>query len=90
MVEWITKDGSFDEGFHTYLRRDAGGFVDAWFVLASAPPGGLDGTYEPACLDASGFTFDATINADGTATGRASKVCEADILLDVATWSYGP
>ena len=90
MVEWITADGSFDEGFHTYLRRNAGGFVDAWFVIASAPPGGLDGTYNPACLDANGFAFDATINADGTAMGRASKTCETDILLDIGTWSYGP
>jgi hypothetical protein len=90
LVEWITADGSFDEGFHTYLRRNAGGFVDAWFVLASAPPGGLDGTYNPACLDPYGFSFDATINADGTAMGRASKICETDILLDIGTWSYGP
>lgn len=90
MVEWITKDGSFDEGFHTYLRRNAGGFVDAWFIAASAPPGGLDGTYNPACLDPNGMVFGATIDADGTATGSVSKVCETDILLEVATWSHGP
>lgn len=90
MVEWITADGSFDEGFHTYLRRNAGGFVDAWLLAASAPPGGLDGTFNPACLDPNGFAFSATINADGTAEGYAAKTCETDIMLSVATWSYVP
>ena len=90
MAEWITADGSFDEGFHAYLRRNAGGFLDAWLFAAGAPPGGLDGSYDPACPDANGFSFDATLDADGTATGHTSKICETDLLLDVATWSYGP
>ena len=55
VVEWITEDGSFDEGFHTYLRRNAGGFTDAWYLMMSAPPNGLDGSFDPACLDANGF-----------------------------------
>lgn len=90
MVEWITADGAFDEGFHTYLRRNAGGFVDAWFIAAGAPKGGLDGTFNPACLDPNGFSFGATINADGTAEGDIGKTCETDILLTVGTWSYAP
>jgi hypothetical protein len=90
MVEWITADGAFDEGFHTYLRRNAGGFVDAWFVATAAPPGGLDGTFNPACFDPNGFSFGATINADGTAEGNTTKTCETDIVLTVGSWSYGP
>lgn len=90
MVEWITADGAFDEGFHTYLRRDAGGFVDAWYIAAGVPAGGLDGIYNPACLDPNGFSFGATINGDGTAAGSVGKTCETDIQLAVASWSYGP
>lgn len=88
LVEWITADGAFDEGFHTYLRRNAGGFVDAWFIGTGAPPNGLDGTYNPACVDPAGFGFDATIYADQTAEGHVIKICETDILLDVASFSH--
>lgn len=90
LSEWMTEDGSFDEGFHTYLRRNAKGFVTDWSVLASAPPGGLNGTYDPACLDPSGFGFYATIHDDGTAAGDVSKACETDISLTVGTFSYAP
>ncbi|MCA9608735.1 MAG: hypothetical protein KC619_24195 [Myxococcales bacterium] len=90
VVEWITADGAFDEAFHTYLRRNGFGFVDAWQTSASAPVGGLDGTYAPACLDPGGFGFDVQIEPDGTATGSVSKVCEVDILLDVARFTRAP
>lgn len=83
-VELITEDGAFDETFHTYLRRNNFGFVDAWLTVGSAPVGGLDGTYDPACLDPRGFSFSAQVNADGTTEGAVSKTCEVDILLDVA------
>ncbi len=88
LVEWMTADGAFDEGFHTYLRRNAGGFTDAWFVTVGAPPAGLDGSYDPACFDDNGFGFDATIYADDTAEGRVMKACETDLLLDVGTFVY--
>lgn len=88
VVEWITADGAFDEGFHTYLRRNAGGFVDAWYVAVGAPPSGLDGTYAPSCLDPNGFSFDATIYADQTADGHVYKVCETDLLLQVGALTY--
>ena len=88
MVEWITTDGAFDEGFHTYLRRNAGGFLDAWLIAAGAPADGLDGSYNPACLDDNGFGFGANINADQTADGGLFKICETDILLDVGTFVY--
>ena len=90
LVEWISADGSFNEGFHTYLRRNAGGFTDAWYISAGVPAGGLDGTFNPNCLDPNGFGFAATFDADGTASGYTSKLCETDILLDVATWAYTP
>lgn len=88
LVEWMTADGAFDEGFHTYLRRNASGFTDAWFIAVGAPPDGLDGSYDPACIDANGFGFDATIYADDTAEGHVIKLCESDILLDVAAFTY--
>lgn len=89
-LEWITADGSFDEGFHTYLRRSRPNFVDQWSVLASAPAGGLHGTFNPSCLDPNGFGFSVTVDANGTAAGDVSKTCETDILLTVGTWSYSP
>jgi hypothetical protein len=88
VAEWITADGAFDEGLHTYLRRNAGGFTDAWYLAASAPFGGLDGTYNPACLDPMGFAFGATFDANGTVTGSVDKVCETDIGLTVGGFAY--
>lgn len=88
LAEWITADGSFDEGFHTYLRRSAPKFVDVWTVAANAPKGGLHGTFNPACLDPNGFGFSATMDANGTAGGDVSKTCETDIGLTVGSWSY--
>ncbi|APR76016.1 Hypothetical protein A7982_01363 [Minicystis rosea] len=90
LVEWISADGSFNEGFHTYLRRNAGGFTDAWYIGVGVQPGGLDGTYNPNCYHANGFGFAATFDADGTASGYTNKLCETDIMLDVATWTYTP
>lgn len=86
VVEWITADGSFDEGFHTYLRRNASGFTDVWSLAMGAP--GLDGSFNPACLDPNGFAFAATYGADGTVEGYVEKICETDILLTVGTFLY--
>jgi len=88
--EWLTEDLAFDEGFHTYLRRNNFGFVDGWFTVASAPVDGLDGAYRPACLDPNGFGFSATYYADGTADGSIFKVCEVHIALDVGTFQHVP
>lgn len=88
LVEWMTADGSFDEGFHTYLRRNAGGFTDAWYLAIGAPKGGLDGTFDPSCFDDNGFGFDATIDANGTADGHVQKLCETDLLLNVGGFAY--
>lgn len=88
VVEWITADGSFNEGFHTYLRRNAGGFTDEWSVAMGAPKDGLDGTFNPACLDPNGFGFAATFDADGTVGGHVEKICETDILLTVGSFLY--
>ncbi len=88
LVEWITADGAFDEGFHTYLRRDAMSFVDAWYLAIGAPANGLDGSFNPACLDPNGFSFAANIYADQTAEGQVGKTCETDILLNVGSFAY--
>ncbi len=88
LVEWITADGAFDEGFHTYLRRNAGGFVDGWFLAMGTPADGLDGSYDPACFDDNGFGFGATLYADATADGFVDKLCETDLLLTVGSFTY--
>lgn len=90
VVEWMTADGAFDEGFHTYLRRNDFGFLDAWIVNASAPVAGLDGSYQPNCLDPQGFGFSALIHADGAVTGDVFKVCEVDIALTVGAFDTSP
>lgn len=87
-VEVITADGKFNEGFHAYLRRDRMSMVD-WYNLAmSSDSASIEGTYSPSCFDFNGFTFGINIYGDGTAEGQVGKVCESDILLDVATFNY--
>ncbi|MFO0615460.1 MAG: hypothetical protein U0414_22900 [Polyangiaceae bacterium] len=88
LAEWITKDGSFDEGFHTYLRRNAGGFTNAWYLAMSAPKGGLDGTFDPNCFDDNGFSFDATFDASGTVDGSVYKTCETDFGVHTGSFHY--
>jgi hypothetical protein len=90
VIEWMTEDGAFNEGFKSYLRRNAGGFVDAWWILAAADLGELDGAYQPACIDPGGFAFSAQFNADGSANGDVMKVCEGDIALVVGTFQVVP
>jgi hypothetical protein len=86
VVEWMTEDGAFDEGLHTYLRRANFGFLDMWTTVASVPSEGLNGSYDAACMDHRGFGFSARFYADGTATGRASKICEGDIALEIGAF----
>lgn len=88
-VEWITEDGAFDEGFPAYLRRNGFGFLDAWLVDASAPLGGLHGSYVPNCaLDPGGYSFSAQIDADGHASGAAHRVCETDLSLVIGSFDH--
>ncbi|MEZ4368074.1 MAG: hypothetical protein R2939_17605 [Kofleriaceae bacterium] len=87
VAEFVTADGSFDEGLHAYLRKDRTGFVDAWYVVGSIPPGELTGDYDPACIDFLGTSFAAQIDRDGSAFGSAYKTCETDFYLEVGTWS---
>jgi hypothetical protein len=83
-VEWITEDGAFDEGFPAYLRRNDFGFLDAFLIDASAPLGGLHGSYSPNCaLDPGGYSFDAQIEPNGHATGSAHRICETDLYLTI-------
>lgn len=82
-VEWMTGDGAFDEGIHTYLRKNGFGFVDAWWVLGTWRHGTLDGTYRSSCLDPNGYGFSAQIDRDGTVSASMTKTCETDIALEI-------
>lgn len=87
MAELITEDGAFDEGFPAYLRRNDFGFLDAWLVDASAPYGALHGSYLPNCaLDPGGYAFGIQVEPNGHASGGVTRLCETDILLDIATF----
>ncbi|HHH28090.1 MAG TPA: hypothetical protein ENK57_07065 [Polyangiaceae bacterium] len=90
VVEWMTQDGAFDEGVHTYLRRNGFGFLDAWTSAASVPLGGLNGSYVNPCLDGRDFSFAVQFNADGSVRGAISKVCETDLFLDVGRFMFTP
>lgn len=87
LVEWYTADGAFDETFHAYLRRNAGGFTDVWTSVASLPAGSLNGSYDPGCPDSRGLSFNTIIDADGSARGSAHKSCEVDLLFEVGSFS---
>lgn len=85
-VEWMTEDGSFDEGFLAYLRRNNFGFLDTWMIEGSVPLGSLDGTYTPPCpIDPRGYSFSLSFDPDGHATGEITRACETDIALTVGT-----
>lgn len=84
-VEWMTGDGAFDEGAHTYLRKNGFGFVDAWYVVGSWPHGALDGEYDSTCLDPRGYSLSGQIDRDGTTAVSVYKTCETDIGLEVGT-----
>lgn len=84
-VEWMTGDGAFDEGAHTYLRKNGFGFVDAWYVVGSWPHGGLDGDYDSTCLDPRGYSLSGQVDRDGTTAVSVFKTCETDIGLEVGT-----
>ena len=84
-AEWMTADGAFDEGMHTYLRKNGMGFVDAWWLIASWPHGGLYGAYDSTCFDPSGYSFSAQLDRDGTVSASTYKTCETDISLVIGT-----
>ncbi len=86
-VEWITEDGAFDEGFPAYLRKNDFGFVDAYEIAASIPLGGLGGTYTPICaIDPGDYSFSASVEPDGHATGAAYRVCETDLSFMIGSF----
>lgn len=90
-IEWVTADGQFDEGFHTYLRRNDFGFLDAWMIAIGAEADELDGAFDPNCLDPNGYAFSALIyNDDKHAEGNIGKACETDIMLTVGTFYFAP
>lgn len=86
VLEQTTADGAFDEGIRTYLRRNAGGFTNVWTTVAAVGVAELNGSYDPRCLDPRGFTFTATFDADGSASGAISKICETDLTFTVGAW----
>ena len=91
VVEWISQDGSFDEGHHTYLRRNNFGFLDAWQSNSSAAShNALDGSYKATCSNPKGISFSAQVNADGTAEGQILKTCEFDSAVPVGSFAYAP
>ena len=90
LVEWFSDDGAFDETFRSYLRRNAGGFTNEWNTVSSLAPGTLNGDYTPGCPDFRGYAFAATFDFDGSATGSATKTCEADISLTIASFDFTP
>jgi len=90
VVEFMTEDGAFDEGFHAYLRRNNFGFVDGWSVAVGIPEGGLDGSYAPNCPDHRGFAFAANINIDGTVLSDVLKICDVSIAIEVGRLEVNP
>lgn len=87
VLEWQSEDGAFDEGQHTYIRRNYGGFLDAFTSVSALNPDELTGTYSPACPAAGGVSIAPRWNDTGDAESVVSKVCEVDIGLSVAQWT---
>jgi hypothetical protein len=87
VVEWITEDGAFDEGFPAYLRKNNFGFVDAYEIAATIPLGGLAGSYTPICsIDPGAYSFGISIEPDGHATGSSYRVCETDLSFMIGSF----
>ncbi len=87
VLEWQSEDGAFDEGQHTYVRRNYGGFLDAFTGVSALDPGELTGTYSPACPDAGAVSIAPQWNDIGDAGAGLFKTCEVDIGLSVGQWS---
>ncbi len=87
VVEWTTADGALDEGQHTYVRRNYGGFLMAVTTVATVAPQNIHGTYDHACPDAGALSLALRWNDDGTSEGTVSKVCEVDFGLTVGDWT---
>ena len=90
VLEWRTLDGAFDEGLHTYLRKNDFGFVDAWYSVGSLPPSALNGTYQPRCLDPGDLAFSTQVDRSGETSATVTKTCERDIALVVGTTTIAP
>ncbi len=87
ILEWQTADGAFDEGQQTYIRDNAGGFLDAITTVSALEPNEIHGTYDHDCLDAGPISFAPRYNDDDTADGVVLKTCETDIGLTLGDWS---
>lgn len=87
VLEWQTEDGRFDEGQHTYVRRNARGFLMASTGVMSFAPGEINGSYTPACPAAGPVSLAPRWNFDGTAEAFVSKTCEVDIGLSAGSWT---
>lgn len=87
IVEWQTSDGAFDEGQQTYIRDNAGGFLDAITSVSVLEPNEIHGSYDNDCLGAGAISFAPRYNDDGTATGTVLKTCEVDIGLTLGDWT---
>ena len=87
VIEWQTDDGRFDEGQHTYVRRNARGFLLATTSVMSFSPEGIHGSYSPDCPDAGSIGLGPRWNFDGTAESTINKTCEVDIGLSVGNWT---
>lgn len=87
VVEWVSEDGAFDEGQHTYIRRNYGGFLDAFTSVSALSPNELTGTYSPGCPDAGGVSIAPRWNDAGDAEAGLFKTCEVDIGLTVGQWT---
>lgn len=87
IIEWATDDGAFDEGQHTYIRRNYGGFLMAVTSVATVDPENIHGTYDHSCLDAGTISLGLRWNDDGTGEGIVSKVCEVDFAVTLGDWT---
>ncbi len=90
VLEWQSEDGAFDEGQHTYVRRNYGGFLEAFTGVSALEPGELSGTYSPGCPDAGGISIAPRWNDTGVAEAGLFKTCEVDIGLTVGQWTSPP
>lgn len=87
VLEWQSEDGAFDEGQHTYVRRNYGGFLEAFTGVGALEPAELSGTYTPGCPDAGGISIAPRWNDTGDAEAGLFKTCEVDIGLTVGQWA---
>jgi hypothetical protein len=87
VLEWQSEDGAFDEGQHTYVRRNYGGFLEAFTSVGALDSSELSGSYSPGCPDAGGVSIAPRWSDTGDAEAGLFKTCEVDIGLSVGQWT---